>query len=622
MAAPLLKTKLYIPPPRPELVSRPRLMERLNAGLDRKLTLVSAPAGFGKTTLVSAWIAGCEPRMRAAWLSLDKGDNDPTRFLAYLVAALQAGLQTIAPRQSSVGNAGEGLLGLLDAAQTQPTPTESILTALLNELTTIPDRFALVLDDYHVIESKPVDSALIFLLEHMSPPAQGGLHLVIATREDPQLPLARLRVRGQLTELREADLRFTPSEAADFFNQLMDLNLTADEIAALETRTEGWIAGLQMAALALQGTFSIQGRADTASFIQAFTGSHRFVMDYLVEEILQQQPEHVRSFLLQTSVLDRLCGPLCDAVRFGFSEQLGDGKSPSSSDGTAAVQFGFSEQLGDAKLPGQKNGREMLKALDRDNLFVIPLDDKRQWYRYHRLFADVLHANLMDDQPNQVPTLHRRASAWYEQNGLPADAVHHALAAGDDSRAASLIELAWPEMESSYQFATWLGWVEALPDELVCARPVLSVDYGKALLLGGELEAGEARLRDAERWLEGVADVRERPEAPSAETCPEQPAPSLSRGGQRMVVVAEERFRSLPVSIATARAYHAQALGRVSETIKYARHCQRAISGAPVQPHIWGSPPGRVETWKLPIRRLPTVGPASRWLAVLLMQWV
>ena len=316
MSTPILATKLYIPPPRPKIVLRPRLIERLNEGLSagRKLTLISAPAGFGKTTLVSEWVAGCERPV--AWLSLDEGDNDPTRFLTYLVAALQ----TIA------ANIGEGVLGVLQSPQ--PPPTESILTTLLNEITTIPDNFILVLDDYHVIDSKPVDDALTFLLEHLPP----QMHLVIATREDPPLPLARLRARGQLTELRAADLRFTPAEAAEFLNQVMGLNLSAEDIAALETRTEGWIAGLQLAAL------SMQGHQDTASFIKSFTGSHHFVLDYLIEEVLQQQPESVQTFLLRTSILDRLCGPLCDAV-------LG---SPSAS------------------------GQETLEYLERANLFIVP----------------------------------------------------------------------------------------------------------------------------------------------------------------------------------------------------------------------------------------------------------
>src|ERR1035437_1202499 len=282
MSTPILATKLYVPSPRPNVVLRPRLTARLNEGLHRKLTLVSAPAGFGKTTLVSEWVAACT--RPAAWVSLDEGENDPARFLAYVVAALQ----TIA------AGIGAELLAVLQSPQ--PPPTESILTALLNEITTLPDNFVLVLDDYHVIDSKPVDLALIFLLEHLPP----QLHLVIATREDPQLPLARLRARGQLTELRAADLRFTPAEAAAFLTEVMGLNLAVDDIDALEDRTEGWIAGLQLAAL------SVQGRQDVPEFIRTFAGDHRYIVDYLVEEVLQRQPEPVRSFLLQTAILGRL----------------------------------------------------------------------------------------------------------------------------------------------------------------------------------------------------------------------------------------------------------------------------------------------------------------------------
>jgi len=538
----LLHTKLFIPPARPNLIPRPQLIERLNQSLQlgHRLALISAPAGFGKTTLVSEWVASSE--RPAAWLSLDDADSDSTRFLAYLVAALQ----TIVP------NIGDGVLGMLQSPQ--PPQTESILTALLNEITTIPDNFVLVLDDYHVIDAKLVDAstsddastnvdgALTFLLEHLPP----QMHLVIATREDPNLPLARLRVRGQLTELRVSDLRFSPSEAAEFLNQVMGLNLSAEEVASLEARTEGWIAGLQMAAL------SMQGRADTASFIQAFTGSHHFVLDYLVEEVLQRQPEHVRSFLLQTSILDRLSGPLCDAVRFGAAD------TRSRSEGPAVT--------------GQEDGKGMLEALERGNMFVVPLDDKRQWYRYHRLFADVLHAHLMEEQPNQVPALHQRASEWYERNGSPADAVRHALTAEDYERAAALVELAWPAMDGTFQSATWLGWVKALPDELVRTRPVLSAGYAWALLAYGELEASEARLRDAERWLDATPDMTGLSEDPVPET-----------GVAEMVVVDEEQYRSLPVTIANARAYYAQTLGDAPGSVKYAR---RALDLLPEEDHF------------------------------------
>jgi len=327
MNTPLLTTKLYIPPvrPRERVVPRPRLNKRLNEGprLGRKLTLISAPAGFGETTLVSEWVhamSRATPPMAIAWFTLDEGDNDPARFLAYFVAALNR----VEGIDASIG---EGALDVLRASQSQPPPVETVLTTLINEVAAIPCRIILILDDYHVVGSSPVDDALAFLLERLPP----QMHLVIATRDDPHLPLARLRARGQLTELRAADLRFTSSEAAEFLNQAMGLDLSAEEIAALETRTEGWIAGLQLAAI------SIQGRQDAASLIESFTGSHRFVLDYLIEEVLNQQPDSVQAFLLQTAVLDRLTGSLCDAVRFGNAE------TPSSSSGTA--------------LTGQDNGQ-------------------------------------------------------------------------------------------------------------------------------------------------------------------------------------------------------------------------------------------------------------------------
>jgi LuxR family maltose regulon positive regulatory protein len=497
MSAPILATKLYIPPPWPKIVPRPRLIERLDAGLTAggRLTLISASAGFGKTTLVSDWVAGCGRPV--AWLSLDEGDNDPTRFLIYVVAALQ----------TIVADLGEGVQAALQSPQ--PPATEAILTSLLNEIAATPDDFILVLDDYHVLDSKPVDQALTFLIEHLAL----QIHLVIATREDPQLPLSRLRARGQLTELRAADLRFTPAEAADFLNQVMSLTLSTEDIAALEARTEGWIAGLQLAAL------SMQGREDIASFIQAFTGSHRFVLDYLVEEVLQHQPEHIRSFLLQTAILDRFCAALCNAVT------------------------------------EREDGKEMLDVLERSNLFLIPLDDKRQWYRYHHLFADVLQTHLMEAQPDRIAALHQRASAWYERNALRSDSIRHSLVAKDFERAAGLIELAWPAAEEgSILPATWLGWVKTLPDELVHAQPVLTVGYAYALLGRGELEAAQARLKDAERWLEPADNMKVRLETPSVE----------------MVVADTEQFKSLPAAIAVGHAYIAQTLGNIPDTVRYA----------------------------------------------------
>ncbi|MEV5026787.1 LuxR C-terminal-related transcriptional regulator [Paenibacillus sp. LPE1-1-1.1] len=495
MNMPILSTKLYIPTPRTKIVQRPYLIERMNEGLDRKLTLISASAGFGKTTLVSEWAAGCERPI--AWLSLDEGDNDLLRFLTHLIAALQ----TIAE------NIGGGVVSALNSPQ--PPLNESALTILINDISALPHKFVLVLDDYHVIDAKPIDDAIIFILEHLPP----QMHLVISTRENPQLPLGRLRARGELTELRATDLRFTPGEAAAFLNQVMGFGLTHDEITVLETRTEGWIAGLQLAAL------SMRGREDIPAFIRAFAGENRYIVDYLVEEVLQRQPGHVRSFLLQTSILDRLHGPLCDAVT------------------------------------GQEEGSIQLDALERGNFFVVPLDDKRRWYRYHHLFAEVLSAHLRADQPNQVAELHRRASMWYEQHGSTTDAIRHALAAEDFARVAALVELAMPAMQRSRQEAAVLGWLKELPYELVRCRPVLSVGHAWALLAGNELDTVEEKLRDAERWLEETADLLERREVPLAV----------------MVVVDEEGFRSLPATIALYRAAHAQALGDIPATIKYAR---------------------------------------------------
>ena len=499
MSAPILATKLYIPPPRAKIVLRPGLIERLNEGLSsgRKLTLISASAGFGKTTLLSEWIAGCNQKI--AWLSLDARDSDPVRFISYLIAALQT--LALSKVEGIKAGIGEDLLAALQSPQ--PPQTETILTILLNEITTIADSFILVLDDYHTIDSQSVDQSIAFIIEHQPP----QMHLVIATREDPSLPLARLRARSQLTELRAIDLRFTPSEANDFLNQVMGLNLSPEEIAALEIRTEGWIAGLQMAAL------SMQGREDIASFIQAFTGSHHFVLDYLVEEVLQRQPELIHDFLLQTAILDRLCTPLCNSVT------------------------------------EREDSKKMLEMLGRSNLFLIPLDDKRQWFRYHPLFADVLQKRLMEAQPDRAAVLHLRASEWHEHNGSAADAIRHALAAKDFERAAILVELALPEMRRNRQGATVteLGWLKALPDELIRSRPVLSVAYAFALFGGGELESVEPRLRDAERWLDPAADTA------------------------GMVVVDEEEFRRLPGMIALLRAAQALRMGDMPETMKHAR---------------------------------------------------
>jgi len=420
------------------------LIEQLNEGLHRKLTLISAPVGYGKTTMLSEWIPQSERCV--TWVSLDDGDNDPVRFWSYFIAALQMLDAKI----------GRNALALLQTPLLPPF--EAILTILLNEITAFPDNFALVLDDYHVIDAKPVDAstsvddALTFLLEHLPP----QMHLVITTREDPSLPLARLRAQDQLTELRAADLRFTPSEAADFLNQTMGLNLSAEYIAALESRTEGWVAGLQLAAL------SMRGREDIHGFLRAFAGDNQYIVDYLVQEVLQRQSERVRSFLLQTSILDWLSGPLCDAVT------------------------------------GQEESKALLEALERGNLFVSPQDDKRRWFRYHQLFADVLRAHLTEEQPDQIPILHRRASEWYEHNGLEIEAFQHAAAANDVERAEHLIEGAGMPLQFRGAGAVVRNWLESLPKTAMDARPSLWVTYASTLLFGGQHTAVEQNLQAAE----------------------------------------------------------------------------------------------------------------------------
>ncbi len=445
--APLILTKLYVPPPRPGIVARPRLMRRLNEGMHGQLVLVSAPAGFGKTTLVGEWAGGCGRPV--AWLSLDKRDDDPSRFLTYLVAALR----TIAP------DIGSGVMVALQSPQSPPI--ESILTTIVNEISSVPDDFVIILDDYHVLDSRPDDEALAFLLEHLPP----RMHLVIATREDPRLPLARLRARGQLTELRAADLRFTPAEAAEFLKRAMDLDLSPDDVEALETRTEGWIAGLQMAAI------SLQGLPDAASFIRSFTGSHRFVLDYLLEEVLQRQPAEVQAFLLRTSVLDRLCGPLCDAVL----------RSPAGS------------------------GDETLQAVDRANLFIIPLDDERRWYRYHHLFGDLLRRRLGQSlSPEEIAELHLRASEWYEHDGQLLEAFQQATAADDVERAERLIDSDRMDLHLRSVLTAILDWLASLPRSVLDARPRLLVRSATLALMAVQTAGVEEKLQAAERALQGV----------------------------------------------------------------------------------------------------------------------
>jgi LuxR family maltose regulon positive regulatory protein len=428
------------------------------------LTLLAAPAGFGKTTLLSAWVAGCDRPV--AWLSLDAGDSDPIRFLTYLVAALQTIVPTIAAK----------VPGLL---QSPPAPlTEALLTALLNAITTLPDHFVLVLDDYHLIDAPAVDQALTFLLEHLPP----QMHLVLATRADPALPLARLRARAQLTELRAADLRFRPAEAAAFLNQVMGLNLAAPDVTALETRTEGWIAGLQLAALSLQGHHA------PTRFVQSVTGSSRFILDYLTAEVLERQPAEVRAFLLRTSVLERMCAPLCEALLHGSS-------------GAAPL----------AGAPPRIASQAMLEKLERCNLFLVPLDNERRWYRYHHLFADLLRQRLHQsaavstrDEREGVAELHIRASQWYEDQGLDLEAFHHAVAAHDIERAERLIEGAGVPLHFRGAGGPVRNWLESLPAAVLNARPSLWVTYASALMMTGQHTAVEQKLQAAEAALQGT----------------------------------------------------------------------------------------------------------------------
>jgi LuxR family transcriptional regulator, maltose regulon positive regulatory protein len=486
MVGPLLETKLHVPRPRRALIARTRLSEALSRGAESGLTLVSAPAGFGKTTLLAEWLAGAPRDGRSvAWLALDQRDNDPTLFWTYLLAALNRAAPGVGTRALSL-------------LQPPRPPIDTVLTTLLNDLDALPDDVVLVLDDYHVIDARDVQDGMTFLLEHLPP----QLHLVIAGRADPALSLARLRGRGELVEIRAADLRFTADEAAAYLNGAMGLALTAPDVAALESRTEGWIAALQLAAL------SMQGRDDIAGFIAGFAGDDRYIVDYLAEEVIQRRPEPVRRFLLRTSILNRLSGPLCDAVT------------------------------------GQEGGTARLAALERANLFLVPLDDRRRWYRYHHLFADVLQVHLRDDEPDVVPELHRRASAWHERHGEPSEAIRHAMAAGDLGRAADLVELAIPATRQARQEATLRRWLEALPDELIRVRPVLSNGYAGSLLVRGEVDGVETRLRDAESGLG----------TPSGAT----------------VVADEDEFRRLPGAIAVHRAGLARMLGDVAGTMSHA----------------------------------------------------
>ena len=487
----LLATKLHVPRPQPGVVPRPRLAQQLDEGLGRGLVLVCAPAGYGKTVLLADW-AQHGPQL-AAWLSLDAGDNDPARFWRHAIAALDR----VRP---GIGERVAPLLG-----PPAPQSFDGLVTALINELAEPgADDVRLVLDDYHTIGAQPVHTSLEFLLEHRPP----GLELVLASRSDPPLSLARLRARGQLTELRAADLRFTAGEAAALLQQVASGQVLPDAVVtALASRTEGWPAGLQLAAL------SLRGQPDVDGFVAAFTGSHRYVLDYLAEEVLERQPAELRTFLLETSVLERLSGSLCDAVT------------------------------------GRPGSQALLEQIERDGLFLVPLDEVRSWWRYHHLFADLLRARL-EHEPGQAAELHRRAAAWYEEHGLPDDAIRHATAAGEMLWAARLIERHFDTVYSLRgEGATIQRWLSALPHDLIWSRSRLLLTQAQVAATGGRLDEVEPLLEAAERAAGGGLE--------------EAFEPTVGRADSLLV--------NIPAHIALHRSYLAQLRGDAEGTAAFAR---------------------------------------------------
>jgi LuxR family maltose regulon positive regulatory protein len=498
VAGSLVATKLYVPHPRRGVVARPRLLHRLSDGVEGRLTLLSAPAGFGKTTLLASWLARPGHR-RVAWLSLDASDRDPAAFWTGLVTALRQGAPGVA-----------AALADLDPAVAD---SGTVVTAVVNALAGDSGELWLVLDDYHLAEGPAISPGMTVLLERLPP----HVHVVLSTRADPDLPLARWRARGELVEVRAADLRFTSDEAHAYLDGVAPVRLRDEQVRALEERTEGWIAALQLAAI------SLQGREDVESFISGFTGDDRYVVDYLVEEVLALQPAPVREFLLRSAVLDRLTGPLCDAV------------------------------------VGREDAATMLRVLERENLFVVALDDRREWFRYHQLFADVLRARLVAEQPDLVPVLHRRASDWCARHDLTDQAIEHALAAGDTDRAATLVELAVPEIRRRRQEVKVRAWLDALPEDTVRRSPVLGTFTAALALAAGDLDATVLRLDDAERVLATEPPDGERPWADTPE------------------------LRTLPATIAMYRASVAQARGDAAHTEAHAR---RALSLTSPEDHL------------------------------------
>ena len=495
-----MATKMHVPRARPEFVVRHRLLQKLSSGITAKLTLVSAPPGFGKTTLLAEWVRTATPASACvAWLSLDAGDSDQGSFWSYVMASLRAAVPT-------QGSSDEGLAA-------DPNPTPHAITTLLNELAEQNEEIWLVLDDYHLIEGAEVPAGVGFLLEHL--PTQ--VHVVISTRVDPDLPLSRWRVRGELVELRAADLRFNRQETADYLHSAAGRELMMADIDALGERTEGWIAALQLAAL------SLRGREDASGFIERFAGDDRYIVDYLMDEVLAYQSEDVREFLLRTAVLDRLTGSLCDQVS------------------------------------GLGSSGQMLTRLERANLFLVPLDDQLTWFRYHHLFAEALRARLSVERPGQVGQLHGRASEWYEANGFTDEAIRHALGARDFDRAARLIEASLPDARRDRRDSVLLGWLRALPEETIRCSPVLTVYQAWTFLVAGDLAAMEARLDHAESLLAA---------APSSSCSP---------------WAETEELRTLPAMIAMYRASLAQARGNLAGVMHHAR---RVLEVAGPQDHF------------------------------------
>jgi LuxR family transcriptional regulator, maltose regulon positive regulatory protein len=541
----LVATKLHLPRLQPGFVPRPRLLDRLEEAPAGQLVLVCAPAGFGKTALLGDWVG--QRRRPFAWLSLDEGDNDPARFWRHVVAALDRVRPGVA----------EEVVPLLGPPA--PPSFEGLVGALINQLAAQPDRVLLVLDDYHLIQAHQVHAALEFLLEHLPP----GLQPVVASRTDPPLPLARLRARGRLAEVRERDLRFTPEEAAALLREAVGPDLPEAAVAALTARTEGWVAGLQLAGL------SLRGQADPAGFVASFSGSHRFVLDFLAEEVLDRQPDEVREFLLATSILERLSGPLCDAVT------------------------------------GRGDSQALLERVERANLFLVPLDEVRGWWRYHHLFADLLRMRLAQQQPKRVAGLHRAAAAWSEAHGLADDAVRHALAAGDAAWAARLVERHADAVLLRSERATLERWLAALPAELVGSRPRLLLARALAALVAGRADEVADRLDAAERALAGAAG--------------EEPfEPSVGRAGSllanvRAIVALERGFLAqLHGDAEWQLAFGRRALAEVDEGERTLDAIVRGHLG--VAEWLSGRLPEAARTLASSIDRLHAIG--ERFLAV------